>query len=159
MSTFVIVPGACDTPSKMEPVIDPFEAGEGAGVGAFDGLILSAGPGVCTVNIDRYVAAADPVERDSVRTYLERTQWPQGIRVLREKWIGDLPASRRRTYALTTADTLVPPQAQREMAASVGTDVVEVHAHHGIFREQPCVSPKCSSPPPTDRLTSPWGGP
>ncbi len=116
---------------------DPFEAGEEAGIAAFDGLILSAAPGRCALNIERYVAAADPVERDSVRTYLERTQRPQGIAALREKWRGELPASRRRTYVLTTADTLVPPEAQRVMAASVGADVVEIDTDHGPFREQP----------------------
>lgn len=116
---------------------DPFEAGEEAGIAAFDGLILGAGPGLCALNIDRYVAAADPVERDSVRTYLERTQRPQGIAALREKWRGDLPASRRRTYVLTTADTLVPPEAQRVMADSVGADVVEIDTDHGVFRELP----------------------
>ncbi|MEX2275024.1 MAG: alpha/beta fold hydrolase [Actinomycetota bacterium] len=116
---------------------DPFEAGEEAGIAAFDGLILSAAPGLCALNIDRYVAAADPVERDSVRTYLERTQRPQGIAVLREKWRGDLPTSRRRTYVLTIADTLVPPETQRVMAASVGADVVEIDTGHGVFREQP----------------------
>ena len=116
---------------------DPFEAGEEAGIAAFDGVILSAGPGLCALNIDRYVAAADPVERDAVRTYLERTQRPQGIAALREKWRGELPTSRRRTYVLTTADTLVPPEAQRVMAASVGADVVEIDTDHGPFREQP----------------------
>ncbi len=116
---------------------DPFEAGEEAGIAAFDGLILSAGPGLCALNIDRYVAAADPSEQDSVRTYLERTQRPQGIVALRQKWQGDLPSSRRRTYVLTTADTLVPPEKQRAMAASVGADVVEIDTDHGPFREQP----------------------
>ena len=116
---------------------DPFEAGEEAGFAAFDGLVLGAGPGLCALNIDLYVAAADPAERDAVRTYLERTQRPQGIAVLREKWRGDLPASRRRSYILTTADTLVPPEAQRIMAASVGAEVVEIAADHGVFREQP----------------------
>ena len=116
---------------------DPFEAGEEAGIAAFDGLILSAGPGLCALNIDRYVAAADPSEQDAIRTYLERTQRPQGIAVLREKWRGELPTSRRRTYVLTTADTLVPPEAQRVMAASVGADVVEIATDHGPFREQP----------------------
>jgi pimeloyl-ACP methyl ester carboxylesterase len=116
---------------------DPFEAGEEAGIAAFDGVILSAGPGLCALNIDRYVAAADPSEQDAIRTYLERTQRPQGIAVLREKWRGELPTSRRRTYVLTTADTLVPPEAQRVMAASVGADVVEIATDHGPFREQP----------------------
>ena len=116
---------------------DPFEAGEEAGIAAFDGLILSAGPGLCALNIDRYVAAADPSEQDAIRSYLERTQRPQGIAVLREKWRGELPTSRRRTYVLTTADTLVPPEAQRVMAASVGAQVVEIDTDHGPFREQP----------------------
>ena len=116
---------------------DPFEAGEEAGIAAFDGLVLSAGPGLCALNIDRYVAAAEPVERDSVRIYLKRTQRPQGITVLRQKWRGHLPVSRRRTYILTTADTLVPPDNQRVMAASVGAEVIEIAADHGIFREQP----------------------
>ncbi len=116
---------------------DPFEAGEEAGFAAFDGLVLSSGPGLCALNIDLYVAAADPAERDAVRTYLERTQRPQGIAALREKWRGELPTSRRRTYILTTADTLVPPETQRVMAASVGAEVLEIAADHGLFREQP----------------------
>jgi len=116
---------------------DPFEAGEDAGIAAFDGLILSAGPGLCALNIDRYVLAADPSERRAVLAYLERTQRPQGIAVLRQKWQGELPTSRRRTYVLTSADTLVPPDAQRRMAASVGADVVEIDTDHGAFREKP----------------------
>jgi pimeloyl-ACP methyl ester carboxylesterase len=117
---------------------DPFEAGEEAGIAAFDGLILSAGPGLCALNIDRYIAAADPSEQDAIRSYLERTPLrPQGIAVLREKWRGPLRTSGRRTYVLTTADTLVPPEAQRVMAASVGADVVEIDTNHGVFREQP----------------------
>ena len=116
---------------------DPFEAGEEAGIAAFNGIFLSAGAGRCALNIDLYVAAADPAQRDSVRTYLQRTQRPQGIAALREKWRGGPPQSRRRTYILTTADTLVPPETQRIMAASVGADIVTIDADHGIFREQP----------------------
>ena len=116
---------------------DPFEAGEEAGMAAFDGVILSAGPGLCALNIERYVTAADPGERDAVRAYLERTQRPQGITALREKWRGDLPASHRCTYILTTADTLVPPEGQRVMAASVDAEIVEIDTDHGPFREQP----------------------
>lgn len=116
---------------------DPFEAGEEAGMAAFGGMILSAGPGLCALNIDQYVDAADPVDRDAVRAYLERTQRPQGITALREKWGGDPPASSRVTYILTTADTLVPPETQRAMAASVGAHVVEIDTDHGPFREQP----------------------
>jgi len=40
-------------------------------------------------------------------------------------------------YITTTADTLVPPQAQLAMAASVGARVFEIHTDHSPFREQP----------------------
>lgn len=117
---------------------DPFAGGdEEAGLAAFGGLFVSAGPGRCALNIDQYVAAADPGERDAVRAYLERTQRPQGIAALREQWHGDLPRSARRTYILTTADTLVPPELQRTMAASVDAEIVEIATGHGPFREQP----------------------
>ncbi len=116
---------------------DPFEAGEDAGIAAFGGLFLSAGPGLCALNIDRYVEAAEPAERDALRAYLKGTQRPQGIAVLREKWRGGLPASRRCTYVHTLADTLVPPDAQRVMAASIGADLVEIDADHGLFHDQP----------------------
>ena len=117
---------------------DPFaDVDEAAGIAAFGGLVISAGAGRCALNIDQYVAAADPSERDAVRSYLERTQRPQGISVLRQKWHGDPPRSGRPTYVLTTADTLVPPDLQRTMAASVGAEIVEIATGHGPFREQP----------------------
>jgi pimeloyl-ACP methyl ester carboxylesterase len=128
-----------DGTSVMELFIggDPFEAGEEEAFAAFGGLVLSAGPGLCALGIEGYVAAADPADRDAVRDYLERTQRPQGIAVLREKWRGALPSSPRTTYIHTLADTLVPPDAQRLMAASVGADIVDIDADHGLFREQP----------------------
>ena len=117
---------------------DPFEGSdEEAGIAAFGGLIVGAGPGLCALNIDQYVAAADPSEQEAIRSYLERTQRPQGITALREKWRGELRTSGSRTYILTTADKLVPPEAQRAMAASVRADVVEIDTDHGPFREQP----------------------
>ena len=116
---------------------DPFEAGEEAGIAAFEGIVLGAGPGLCSLNIDRYVVAADPDERAAVLDYLERTQRPQGITVLRQKWRGELPTSRRPTYILTTVDTLVPPEQQRVMATSVDAEIVEITSDHGIFREHP----------------------
>jgi pimeloyl-ACP methyl ester carboxylesterase len=117
---------------------DPFiDADEETGMAAFGGVIVSAGPGRCALNIDQYVAAADPAERDGVRAYLRRTQRPQGLAALRQRWQGDLPRSRRRTYILTTADTLVPPELQRTMAASVDAEIVEIATGHGPFREQP----------------------
>ena len=59
------------------------------------------------------------------------------IAALRQKWIGELPTSGRRAYVVTTADTLVPPERQRAMAASIGADVVEIDTGHSAFGEQP----------------------
>lgn len=72
-----------------------------------------------------------------MRTYLEGTQRTQGIAVFREKWRGPLPASRRCTYIHTLADTLIWPDAQRVMAASIGAELVEIDADHGLFQDQP----------------------
>ena len=117
---------------------DPFADGdEDAGIAAFGGLIASAGAGLCALDIDQLVATVDPSEQDATRSYLEQTQRPQGIAALRQKWNGDLPTSGRLTYVVTTADTLVPPEAQRAMAASVGADVVEIDTGHSPFGEQP----------------------
>jgi pimeloyl-ACP methyl ester carboxylesterase len=116
---------------------DPFADGdEESGIAAFGGLILSAGPGLCSLNIDRYVSALDPSEQEEARSYLQRTQRPQGIAALRQKWRGGLRTTGT-TYILTTADTLVPPEGQRDMAASVGAEIVEIDTDHGPFREQP----------------------
>jgi pimeloyl-ACP methyl ester carboxylesterase len=57
--------------------------------------------------------------------------------VRREKWRGDLYITCRPAYILTTADTLVPPESQRAMAASIDAWVSEIHTDHGPFREQP----------------------
>lgn len=117
---------------------DPFAAGdEDAGIAALGGLVVSAGAGLCALNIDQLLAGVDPSEQDAARSYLEQTQRPQGIAALRQKWSGDLPTTGRRTYVVTNADTLVPPGAQRAMAASVGADVVEIDTDHSAFGEQP----------------------
>ena len=129
-------PGACVLDLFMGS--DPFAGGdEAAGIAALGGLVVSAGPGRCAMNVAHYVAAVDPAERDAVRAYIERTVRPQGIAALRQQWLGDLPRSRRCTYVLTTADTLVPPDLQRTMAASVDAEIVEIPTGHGPFREQP----------------------
>lgn len=117
---------------------DPFEGqDEETGLAAFGGLIVGAGPGRCALNVDAYVAGMEPALQDAARRELERTQRPQGIAVLREKWQGEVGLVGRPGYILTTADTLVPPDTQRAMAASIGARVSEIHTDHGPFREQP----------------------
>lgn len=117
---------------------DPFDhSDEATALAAFGGLFVSAGPGLCALNIEAYVAGLEPSVQDGARVYLKRTQRPQGIAALREKWRGELRTSGRQVYVLTTADTIVPPDAQRTMAASVNAAVVEIDTDHGPFRYQP----------------------
>lgn len=117
---------------------DPFaDRDEEAGLAVFGGLIISAGPGLCALNVDAYVAGMEPGVQEEARLNLARTQRPQGIAALRETWRGELRTSGRIGYILTTRDTLVPPTSQRAMAASVGADVVEIDTDHGPYREQP----------------------
>ena len=112
MSTFVVVPGAWDTPATMEPLLEPLgSAGHAvtvvdlpceradATLQDYADAMRAALPDVPLVYLaawiprERYALAADPSERDAVRAYLERTQRPQGIVALRETWQGALPAS------------------------------------------------------------------
>lgn len=117
---------------------DPFEGvDEDTGLAAFGGLFVTAGPGRCALNIEAYVAGMEPSRQAEARAELARTQRAQGIAVLREKWRGELALSGEPAYILTAADTLVPPDAQRAMAASVGARVSEIPTDHGPFREQP----------------------
>lgn len=63
---------------------DPFEGqDEEAGLAAFGGSIVAAGPGLCALNVKSYVAGMEPSVQDAARRELERTQRPQGIAVLR----------------------------------------------------------------------------
>jgi pimeloyl-ACP methyl ester carboxylesterase len=117
---------------------DPFEGkDEEAGLEAFGGLFVTAGPGLCALNVEAYVAGMEPSVQDAARKELVRTQRPQGIAALREKWRGGLDLTGQRAYIVTTADTLVPPESQRAMAASIDAPVSEIHTDHGPFREQP----------------------
>ncbi len=117
---------------------DPFVDGdEAAGIAAFDGLLLAAGPGLCELDIEVMAAEVDPAERENTLDYLRATQRTQGIAAMRQKWQGDLPVDRAITYVLTTADTLVSPDDQRVMAESIGARIVEIGTDHSAFGEQP----------------------
>ena len=91
----------------------------------------------CALNVDQYVAAADPAERTrSGRTSSGRSARRASPRCARSG-TAICPHPVRRTYILTTADTLVPPELQRTMAASLDAEIVEIATGHGPFREQP----------------------
>lgn len=116
---------------------DPFEEGDEPGIAAFGGLVMADGPGRCALDIDVMAADVDPAERDDTIAYLRRTQRSQGIQAMRQKWQGALPSDRPLTYVVATADTLLPPDDQRAMAASIGAVTVGIDTDHSAFGEQP----------------------
>lgn len=118
---------------------DPF-AGESdvdTALDAFGGIVKASEPGCCALDIEALVSEIDPAEQEVNRDYLEATQRSQGIAAMREQWDGVLPTGRPITYVLTTADTLVPPDDQRAMAATLGASIVEISSDHSAFGEQP----------------------
>ena len=117
---------------------DPFEDGdEDAGIAAFGGLIASAGAGLCA----RTSTGSSPRPIRPSRTRPGRTSSGRSVRRASPRCARSGAAICRPPAAaptsLTTADTLVPPEAQRAMAASVGADVVEIDTGHSPFGEQP----------------------
>lgn len=118
---------------------DPFidESDIDTALAAFGGMVKAAERGCCALDIEALVSEINPAEQEVNRQYLEATQRSQGIAAMREKWHGELPKGPPITYVVTTADTLVPPDDQREMAAALGASVVEISSDHSAFGEQP----------------------
>jgi len=76
-------------------------------------------------------------ERDAYLAFLTATQRPQGWAALEQPWPGrslpDLP----RTYVLCTEDQIIPPATQREMAARLGVEPIEIASEHAVFTVRP----------------------
>lgn len=101
------------------------------------GLVLDAGPGLTRVDADLLAAAANDADRDRVRAGLEGTLREQGIAVMREGWPGTSRPSGRVSYIVATADTIVPPELQRQTAAALEADVYEIFSDHVVPVERP----------------------
>lgn len=78
-----------------------------------------------------------PDEREAYLAFLEATQRPQGWAAMEQPWPGrslpDVPC----TYILCTEDTILPPATQREMAARLGVEPVELASDHAVFTLRP----------------------
>jgi hypothetical protein len=74
-----------------------------------------------------------PEEREAYLAFLEATQRPQGWAAMEQPWPGrslpDLPC----TNVLCTEDTILPPATQREMAARLGVEPIELPSDHAVF--------------------------
>jgi pimeloyl-ACP methyl ester carboxylesterase len=95
------------------------------------------GNGCRSFDLEMLAALAPPEEREAQLAFLKATQRPQGWAVLEQPWPGrslpDVPCR----YVLCTEDTVIPPPRQREMAARLGVEPIEVASDHSVFAIRP----------------------
>ncbi len=103
--------------------------------------ILSAshddGKGCRSFDLEMLASLVPPEEREANIAFLRATQRPQGWAALEQPWPGrslpDVPS----TYVLCTEDKIIPPAKQREMAARLGVEPIEIASEHSGFALQP----------------------
>ncbi len=104
-------------------------------------MILSVshddGNGCRSFDLELLASVAPPEEREAYLAFLRATQRSQGWAAMEQPWPGrslpDVPC----TYVLCTQDNVLPPASQREMAARLGVEPVEVASDHAVFALQP----------------------
>jgi hypothetical protein len=67
----------------------------------------------------------------------QATQRPQGWAVVKQPWPGRSLPDVPRTYILCTEDTTLPPATQRDMAARLGVNPIEIASDHSVFALRP----------------------
>jgi pimeloyl-ACP methyl ester carboxylesterase len=104
-------------------------------------LILSVsrddGDGCRSFDLELLASVAPPEERQAYLAFLQATQRPQGWAAMEQPWPGralpDVPC----TYVLCTEDSILSPATQREMAARLGVEPVELASDHAVFALRP----------------------
>lgn len=95
------------------------------------------GDGCRSFDLDLLSSIVPPEEREAYLAFLQATQRPQGWAAIEQPWPGrslpDVPC----TYVLCTEDNLLPPAKQREMAARLGVEPVEIASDHAVFNLRP----------------------
>ena len=95
------------------------------------------GNGCRSFDIELLASLAPPEEQEAYRAFLEATQRPQGWAALEQPWPGSLLPGVPRTYILCTEDKIIPPAKQREMAARLGVEPIEIASDHAVFALRP----------------------
>lgn len=95
------------------------------------------GNGFRSFDLELLVSIAPPEERAAYLDFLKATQRRQGWAALEQPWPGqslpDVPCA----YVLCTDDKIIPPANQREMAARLGVEPVEIASDHAVFTLAP----------------------
>jgi pimeloyl-ACP methyl ester carboxylesterase len=95
------------------------------------------GNGCRSFDLEMLASIAPPEERDAYLAFLRATQRSQGWAAVEQPWPGralpELPCA----YVLCTEDNIIPPARQREMAARLGVDTIEIASDHSVFALRP----------------------
>lgn len=95
------------------------------------------GNGCRSFDLELLASLAPAEQRDAYRAFLEATQCAQGWAALEQPWPGRSLPDVPRSYVLCTDDKIIPPPKQREMAARLGVEPLEIAAEHSLFAQRP----------------------
>lgn len=95
------------------------------------------GNGCRSFDFELLASLAPPEERDAYLSFLRATQRPQGWAALEQPWPGRSLPDVPRTYILCTEDQIIPPARQREMAARLSVEPIEITSEHAVFATRP----------------------
>jgi pimeloyl-ACP methyl ester carboxylesterase len=95
------------------------------------------GDGCRSFDMEMLASLAPAGEREKYLAFLEATQRSQGWAALEQPWPGRSLPDVSRTYVLCTEDKIIPPAKQREQAARLGVEPVEIASEHAVFAQRP----------------------
>ena len=95
------------------------------------------GNGCRSFDLELLASLVPPDERDAYLAFLRATQRPQGWAALEQAWPGRSLPDVPRTYVLCMEDQIIPPARQREVAARLGVEPIEIASEHAIFALRP----------------------
>jgi pimeloyl-ACP methyl ester carboxylesterase len=95
------------------------------------------GDGCRSFDVELLASIVPPEEREAYLAFLRATQRPQGWAAVTQPWPGRSLPNVPSSYILCTEDTLLPPATQREMAARLGVEPVELASDHAAFTLRP----------------------
>ena len=95
------------------------------------------GNGCRSFDTELLASVVPPEEREAYLAFLEATQRPQGWAAMEQPWPGRSLPDVPRSYILCTEDNILPPAKQREWAARLGVEPVELESDHAVFTLRP----------------------
>ena len=95
------------------------------------------GNGCRSFDLEILASLAPPEEREAYLSFLRATQRPQGWSAMEQPWPGRSLPDVSRTYVLCTEDKIIPPAKQRETAAHLGVEPIEIASDHAVFSLRP----------------------